>query len=166
LHGGRESSQWHTTHGASQVVAGYCHHISGLRVVLELHSKPLVGVGAAMATAFAPTAQGSVKACSDPTCSRSSPFQPGLRRQQPAQLRLLRQQRTASRSALRAAASAVAAAKAPAVETKKQKGTTSLSPEVAEDLYRCPWWICFSKIGIAGLFVQQNKSCSADHCTK
>ena len=73
----------------------------------------------------------------DPTaCSRSGALQPGLRRQQRPQVQFLRQQPAASRTALRAAVSAVAAAKPPQVEKRAPRKAFNISPETAEDLYR------------------------------
>jgi hypothetical protein len=94
-----------------------------------------------MAMAFGQTVPCTTRTCTDAHCQRSSPLPHGARRQHAKQLRALRQQPTASRTALHASASAVAAAKAPAVETRKAKqGTAGLTPEIAEDLYR--WVAC------------------------
>jgi hypothetical protein len=90
-----------------------------------------------MAMAMGHTSPGTARTCTDAHSHQLSPRLHGARRQHAAQLRALRQQPAASRTALHASACAVAAAKPPAVETKKSKqGTTGMSPEVAEDLYR------------------------------
>jgi hypothetical protein len=90
-----------------------------------------------MTMAMGHTSPGTARTCTDAHCHQHSPRLHGARRQHAAQLRALRQQPAASRTALQASACAVAAANPPAVETKKSKqGTTGMSPEVAEDLYR------------------------------